>query len=155
MLENRFELETMEALDLFCGTGSISYELISRGCTHVTAVDQDPKCIAFLRAFSAKTGIPNLTALRSEAIHYIKKMISPVDLIFADPPFGTTLHESLHALILEKKLIKEEGVFILEHSSRSDYSHLSGFDFSRKYGNVTFSFFNLAPSATLRAGPSA
>jgi 16S rRNA (guanine(966)-N(2))-methyltransferase RsmD len=142
MLENRFRLKNMEALDLFCGTGSISMELISRGCIHVTAVDQDPKCISFLRSFSAKLAVTNLTALRSEVIHFLKKTTLQTDLIFADPPFGTTLHESLHGLIMERKLLKENGVFILEHSSRSDYSALHGFDFSRKYSNVTFSFFN-------------
>ena len=73
MLENRFPLEAMEAVDLFCGTGGISFELISRGCIHVTAIDQDQKCIAFLRTFSARLGITNLTALRSEALHFLKK----------------------------------------------------------------------------------
>ncbi len=149
MLENRFNLDEMDAVDLFCGTGSISLELISRGCMHVTAVDQDPKCITFLRNFASKLAIDNLTALRSETLYYLKKLTAPVGLIFADPPFGTTLYESLHEIISERKLIKPGGVFIMEHTSRSDYSNLGGFDFSRKYGNVTFSFFNLGPEMHL------
>ena len=143
MLENRFNLHEIDAVDLFCGTGSISLELVSRGCVHVTAVDQDQKCINFIRSITDKLSIHNLTALRSEAMHFLKKLTIPAGLIFADPPFDTKLHESMHAMISERKLIKPGGVFIMEHGSRTDYSHLSGFDFSRKYGNVTFSFYNL------------
>ena len=146
LLENRFQLKTMDALDLFCGTGSISFELVSRGCTHVTAIDQEQKCITFIKSYAQRTGMTNLSAFRAEVLFYLKKLKTPYSLIFADPPFGTSLHEELHNLIWGNHLLKDNGIFVMEHSSRSDYSNLKGFDFSRNYGNVVFSFFKFVPT---------
>lgn len=141
ILENKFPLEIYDCLDLFSGTGSISLELASRGCKYITSIDQDQKCVVFLRKTTGELGIKNLTAHRSDAITFLKKTPSVFNLIFADPPFDSAIHEELHEIIFGKKLLKPDGVFILEHASRVSFEQLKGFEFSRKYGNVTFSFF--------------
>lgn len=146
ILENKINLVNCDCLDLFSGTGSISLELISRGSKYVTAIDQDQKCVVFLRKTSDQLEISNLTAHRSDTMLFLKKTPLHFDLIFADPPFDLNIHMELHQLIMEKKILSRDGVFIMEHSSRVAYSHLTGFSFARKYGNVTFSFFfNLEP----------
>lgn len=101
----------------------------------------DQKCVVFLRKTSDELGISNLIAHRSDSLLFLKKTSLRFNLIFADPPFDLKVHSELHQLIFEKNILKPEGVFIMEHSSREDFEHLPGFSFSRKYGNVTFSFF--------------
>jgi 16S rRNA (guanine966-N2)-methyltransferase len=141
IIDNKFDLESYDCLDLFSGTGSISLELASRGCKHITSIDMDQKCVVFLRKTSEELGIKNLIAHRSDALLFLKKTPMNFNLIFADPPFDLKVHEEMHQLIFEKKLLKPDGVFIMEHSSREVFDQLTGFSYSRKYGNVTFSFF--------------
>ena len=150
ILENRFELTKLTCLDLFSGTGNISLELISRGCKHVTAVDRDKDCISFLKDSAAKLGITNITTVKNDVLTFIDRNTIGYDLIFADPPFESGIHEQLCYGVFKKNMLRPEGVLILEHKSGEDYSHIKGFSFSRKYGNVTFSFFfNLVPSQPL------
>lgn len=147
ILENRINLEDTVCLDLFSGTGSISLELISRGSKQVTSVDLDFGCIQFQKDCTKLLGINNLHPIRSDVLRYIKASHSKYDLIFADPPFDTDIRKELHDIIYNRKLLAEGGILIVEHSSREKYEELEGFNFSRKYGNVTFSFFfNLEPS---------
>ncbi len=141
ILENKFPLETYDCLDLFSGTGNISLELASRGCNFITSIDLDQKCVVFLRKTAGELGIKNLTAHRSDVLLFLKKTPQKFDLIFADPPFDSKLHEELHDLVFGKIILKQEGVFIMEHASREKFDQLNGFKYSRKYGNVTFSFF--------------
>ena len=147
MLENRYDISGFNCLDLFSGTGSISLELISRGCREVTSVDLDFGCIQFLKETTKLLDITNLHPIRSDVLRFCKSHHTKYDLIFADPPFDLDVRNLLHDIIFNRKLLSEKGVFIMEHSSREKYDQLAGFDFSRSYGNVTFSFFvNLEPS---------
>ena len=141
ILDSKFELESYDCLDLFSGTGSISLELASRGCKHITSIDMDQKCVVFLRKTADELGISNLVVHRSDSLLFLKRTPLHFNLVFADPPFDSKLHEALHKLLFENKILKPGGVFIMEHSSRESFETLSGFSYSRKYGNVTFSFF--------------
>ncbi|MDQ3050039.1 MAG: 16S rRNA (guanine(966)-N(2))-methyltransferase RsmD [Bacteroidota bacterium] len=141
ILDNKFDLETCECLDLFSGTGSISLELASRGARHITAIDLDQKCVVFLRKTSDELEINNLIAHRSDVMTFLRKTPLHFNLIFADPPFDSKIHIELHQLIFDKNILKPDGVFIMEHASREEFTDLKGFSFSRKYGNVAFSFF--------------
>ena len=142
ILENRIETEKANCLDLYSGTGSISYELISRGALTVTAVDQNRSCILFMDSTKKKLGIDNLTIVKSDVESYLKRTSVRYDLIFADPPYDLKIHRTLHELVFSNSLLTEGGWLIIEHSSRESYEDLSHFEFMRKYGNVGFSFFS-------------
>lgn len=141
IIDNKFDLETCDCLDLFSGTGGISLELASRGAKYITAIDMDQKCVVFLRKTCGELEINNLTAHRSDVMTFLKKTPQHFNLVFADPPFDLKIHNELHQLIFDKNILKPGGVFIMEHASREEFTSLMGFSFSRKYGNVTFSFF--------------
>lgn len=140
------DFDNADCLDLFSGTGSISYELVSRGAKTVTAVDQNRSCLAFLEATASKLGIENLITVKSDVIRFLKNSSQKFDLIFADPPYDLQVLETVHEIVFTNGLKKKTGLLVLEHSSRDDYSALAHFSFTRKYGNVGFSFFsNLDP----------
>jgi len=142
ILQNRVDFSACTCLDLFSGTGSISLEFISRGCKHVTAVDLDQGCINFLKATSSKMGISNIEIIKANVLEFLKRNRQPFNIIFADPPFETTSRLDIHELVFSKQCLANDGIFIMEHLTGENYSHLSGFAFERTYGNVTFSFFN-------------
>ncbi len=147
IIESRFKNSTSSCLDLCAGTGSISFEMASRGYKSITAIDLHPGCIKFIKETCTKLGISNLHTLRTDAILFLEKTIEKFDLIFVDPPFDLDIRSRIHQIIIERKILQENGILILEHNSAENYEQLEGFDFSRKYGNVTFSFFtNLEPN---------
>ena len=141
ILNNHFDFEEIRVLDLFCGTGNISYEFLSRGCTNVTCVDNNSDCLRFVREFGEKNFPEKLHTIRSDAFRFIKKCNSKFDIIFADPPFKMENVWELPDLILENNLLDENGWLILEHSSNSKPSCKSVINETRKYGHTSFSFF--------------
>ncbi len=142
ILESRYDLENKKALDLFSGTGSISFELISRNCSEVTSVDMDYGCIAFQKETARQLDIHNLRIIRSDVMTFIKKPHTPSHFIFADPPYALQVHERLIETITTGELLEPDGVLILEHVSRQHWNQFPGFLFERSYGNVAFSFFS-------------
>lgn len=149
LLDHRVDFEQLECLDLFAGTGSISFELISRGCKSVVAVDKNGDCIGFIAETCKKLSIVNLTPVRYDCLLFLKGCKFSYDLVFADPPYELKIHEELHRMIFAGNILREGGSFVLEHSSRENYDHLPYFSFSRTYGNVGFTFFSkLVPSDT-------
>jgi 16S rRNA (guanine966-N2)-methyltransferase len=142
MIRGKYDLGEMRCLDLFAGTGNITFELASEGCPDITSVDVHDKCVSFIRRTSEALGENSVHVFRADVFEFIRKCHSRFDLIFADPPFDLRDKEDLWKIITEKKLLNEEGVFILEHQSREQFSHLDGFRFTRAYGNVSFSFFS-------------
>jgi len=141
ILNNEFYFDEINALDLFAGTGNISYELASRGCENITAVDLDNACVKFIEKTAEQLAFEAITVYRSEVMAYLDREYHQYDLIFADPPYDYEDYEKLVNKIFLKQLLKEDGVLVVEHQSRLDLSELDYFDFSRKYGNVRFSFF--------------
>jgi 16S rRNA (guanine(966)-N(2))-methyltransferase RsmD len=143
ILNNSFYFDEIKALDLFSGTGNISYELASRGCTDIIAVDSSRPCVNFIDKTSDELNTTGLFPVLSDVIEFLKRDINQYDLIFADPPYEYEEYDKLVDLVFTRKLLKEGGVLVLEHQSRSDLSELPHYQSSRKYGNVKFSFFEL------------
>ena len=141
VLNNRIDWEETEALDLFGGTGGISYELISRGCPKVVCVEADFKHAAFIKQVKEDLGAEELTVYKMDVFKFIEREVQKYDLIFVDPPYDLKNFSIIPSLVLEKKILKENGLFILEHSSEYDFSNLPEFQELRTYGSVNFSFF--------------
>jgi 16S rRNA (guanine(966)-N(2))-methyltransferase RsmD len=141
IISNHFELEEVAALDLFTGTGNISYELVSRGCSRVTAVDNDARCIKFVKQVINKLDYHEIIPIQSDYSTYLKRCNNKWDLIFADPPYHMEGLEQVPELIWEYDLLKPGGWLVIEHDKHHDFPDQQGFFDHRKYGKVNFSFF--------------
>ena len=147
IIENRyrFDYSSISVLDLFAGIGSISLEFASRDCKDVTSVEMNPKHSAFINATAAELEMAlQVNVQRADVFEYLKKnrKRKSYEIVVADPPFETevTKYNELISLVLNNNYLKENGVFILEHQSRTKLEHPNITD-TRKYGNVSFSFF--------------
>ena len=142
ILENRLDFESISVLDLFGGTGSHSYEFISRGVSKVVYVDKFPGCIAFVKKMSAELKIENqLEIVRSDVFKFIKSCKRSFDYIFAGPPYGLQELDSIPDEIFEHHLLNPDGLFVLEHNPKHDFSKHPNFKESRNYGTTIFAFF--------------
>lgn len=141
ILNNIVDIESLNVLDLFAGTGSISYEFFSRGSELVTAIDIDPHCVAFINKMALSMKAENLEAVREDVFQFLNHPFGEYDLVYADPPYDMKGIDTLPDLVLGSSILKENAWFILEHSRDHDFSRHLGFDRHRKYGNVNFSFF--------------
>ena len=141
VLNSYIDFEGTTALDLFAGTGSISLELLSRGCQQVVSIEKDRNHHAFIRQCVQKLGADNSVVIRGDVFRYIKSCSQQFDFIFADPPYQLTELAQIPDLIFEKGLLKEEGIFVLEHGAQNDFSNHPHFVEHRKYGSVNFSIF--------------
>jgi len=141
ILGNRYDFSSFEVLDLFSGTGSISYEFASRGCLLVHAVEMLPRHVNFIRATAAKIGLNQIRVIRNDAFHFITICKKKYNIIFADPPYEKTNIEKIPALVFQYDILKPEGILIIEHSKRSDFTGHECLIDNRRYGNVHFSFF--------------
>ena len=139
ILANRIDLEGAAALDLFSGTGNISLELASRGAV-VTAVDSNFKCVSYIRETASKLGLA-VSTVKSDVFGFLASATGKYDFVFADPPYDLEEIPRIHALVCERGLVSKGGMEIIEHGPRTDLSQLAGFESTRKYGNVSFSFF--------------
>lgn len=141
VLENIDDLEGKSALDLFAGTGAISFEFLSRGCAEVTAVEQAPVQTKFITSVKDKLGDESLRVIRGDVFRFIETCHRQFDFIFADPPYDHPRFEEVLGLILGSDMVKEGTVVIIEHSKNRDFSTLPGFSQHRVYGSVNFSIF--------------
>lgn len=141
VLQNQLDFESLTTLDLFGGTGCISYELASRGASDLTIVEKDNKMYDFIKKTSEALGFTNIKLVRSDVFSFIKTCTQRFDLIFAGPPYALTTIDELPILIAEKKLLKPGGRFILEHTPRNDYRKFDGYVAERNYGSTIFSTF--------------
>lgn len=152
------DFEGATALDLFSGTGSITLELMSRGCSHVISIEQDRdhhrfilQCLQKLSPASASTekeGASNVVPLRGDVFRFIKSCKQQFDFIFADPPYSLKELPTIPRLIFEKGLLKDDGVFVFEHGKDNDFSSDPHFVEHRSYGSVNFSIFKTAGRAS-------
>jgi len=142
ILNNLVDFQNIVALDLFSGTGAISFELISRGCNFVTAVDQNQHCVEWIRSAAENFQMENLHVRQTESFRFIRQSPRKYDLIFADPPYNLEHIEDISRHIFENNLLKEDGWLVLEHPKEVDYSSLPFFERHSKYGKVNFSFFH-------------
>lgn len=141
ILQNKVDFEQITVLDLFSGTGSISFEFASRGCQDITSVEQNFHHHRFIQEVIARLGEKHIKAIKANAFVFVEKTAQTYDLIFADPPYDHKHFAEIPSLILSKDILKPEGLFILEHSKNYDFSNYPGFIEVRNYGSVHFSFF--------------
>ena len=142
ILQNRFYLEEASVLDLYAGTGNISYEFASRGCPDIVAVDAHSGCIRFIEDTAKQLQLP-VKAVKRDALDFLEHQGTSFDIIFADPPYGQPAADfhRLHELVFGKGLLKENGLLVIEHSSHTALNNLEHFQESRKYGSSMFSLF--------------
>lgn len=141
VLTQYVNLEEAAALDLFSGTGSISLELLSRGCSTVVSVEMDRDHHRFICECLKKLGDAHCTPLRADAFRFIKSCKKQFDLIFADPPYALKELPTIPDLIFEKGLLTESGIFVFEHGKDHDFTQHPHFIEHRSYGSVNFSLF--------------
>ncbi len=141
VLENMDDFEGKSALDLFAGTGAISFEFLSRGCRQVTSVEQAPVQTRFIRSVKEKLGDESLTVIQGDVFKFIASCSRQFDFIFADPPYDHPRFDEIPALILGSAMVRSGSVVIIEHSKTRNFSNLPGFHQQRVYGSVNFSIF--------------
>lgn len=141
ILQNRVQIEGATTLDLFGGTGCISYELASRGAAQQTIVEKDPIMLDFIKKNFDLLKIENAQILRMDVFQFLATCTNQYDIIFAGPPYALNTIDDLPRIIVERKLISPEGYFILEHTPRNNYEQFPGYSFQRNYGTTIFSFF--------------
>lgn len=145
ILNNRIYFPDITVLDLFSGTGNISYEFASRGVQKIISVDVHTGCTQFIEQTAKLLDLP-IKVIKSDVFHYLERAHEKAHLIFADPPYDLPLEdfEKIATLIFNNELLLKDGLLVLEHSNQMSLAHLPNFFNERKYGNSVFSFFEKA-----------
>ena len=141
VISNNLDIEELKTLDLFGGTGSISYELASRGAKDLTIIEKDPKMYEFIKKTAAALKLENFRVLKMDVFKFIDQCIDKFDFIFAGPPYALGNIDDLPKLIFEKQLLHPKGWFVLEHTPRNDYKKFPFYATERNYGTTIFSIF--------------
>ncbi len=141
ILQNNLEIDELKVLDLFGGTGCISYELASRGAPDITIVEKDDKMYDFIKKTSAELGFENFKVMKSDVFRFIETATARYDFIFAGPPYALTTIDELPVKVFERNILKAGGWFVLEHTPRNDYKKFAHYKTERNYGTTIFSIF--------------
>ena len=142
VVSNLLDLEGLDALDLFAGTGSISFELLSRECRSVTAVEKNNAHASFIAKVAKELKTDSLRLIRGDVFRYLHTLPrKSFAFIFADPPYALKVLTEVPQRILERDLLRDGGVFVMEHPKTNDFSNLPYFYQHRVYGSVNFSIF--------------
>ena len=142
ILNNKYYFEDISFLDLFAGTGNISYEFASRGTNNIVSVDADYGCIKFIDEISMEMDFA-ISTIKSDVFSFLEKSMLKVDIIFADPPYDLSVEDfaKIPELVFKNQILLDDGMLIIEHSKHTDLSSLDHFSNQRKYGGSVFSFF--------------
>ena len=141
ILNNDYYFDEIRVLDLFSGTGNISYEFASRGTQQILSVDQNLNCVRFIQKTAEELGFKAITTLKADVFEFVTKHKQEYDVIFADAPYDIEGLESVIENIFKHDLLANNGFLILEHPKEQDFSELPNYINKRRYGNVNFSFF--------------
>ncbi|MCX2839291.1 RsmD family RNA methyltransferase [Salinimicrobium sp. MT39] len=143
ILNNQYHFSALKVIDLFSGTGNITYEFGSRGAVEIIAVDAHFECVKFINKKSEELDLPVRT-VKSDVFKFLKATTETANIIFADPPydFEADVLQQIAETTFSRGLLEEGGSLIIEHSKRIDLSHIEHFQNVRKYGNSVFSFFS-------------
>jgi 16S rRNA (guanine966-N2)-methyltransferase len=141
VLQHNLDFDEIRSLDLFGGTGSISYELASRGVTDLTIVEKDTAMYEFIKKTAAALRIENFKAVKMDVFKFINQCSDQFDFIFAGPPYALTTIDDLPKQVFDKKLLKKDGWFVLEHTPRNNYKDFPFYNAERNYGTTIFSTF--------------
>lgn len=144
VLGNIIDIEGKTVLDLFAGTGAMSFEFLSRGCAHVTSVEKARTQTEFIKKVQQQLGDPNLTLIRGDVFRFIATSRESFDIIFVDPPYDLPRFADIPKLVLDSSLVHEGTLFIMEHPREHDFSSLPHFSQQRVYGKVNFSLFEVS-----------
>ena len=147
ILNNYVEFDECEVMDLFAGTGAVSFEFVSRGVKNVTAVEINSQCTDFIKSTAQRIGVDNIHVVRADVFDLLKRAYKKFDIIFADPPYAHQDLAKLPDLIFEKGLLKDDGIFILEHPRDYSFEEHPKFWQHRAYGKVNFTFFAMEVSS--------
>ena len=144
ILNNHYLISEIKILDLFSGSGNISYEFASRGCNEIYSVDRNIKCVKFIKKISNELNL-NLNVIKADALSFIKKIDIKFDVIFADPPYNynTKEYSIIIDKVFEKKLLNVNGLLIIEHSEKMKLDKYINYKKSYHYGGCSFSFFKI------------
>jgi len=142
ILNNNFHFNELHVLELFSGSGNISYEFASRGAVSVTSIDENIDCVKFIKKTSLELEM-DITPIKSDVFKYLERAQIKADIIFADPPydFDDAQFKKIVDLVFENQLLNDDGVLIVEHSKHTKMDKVEHFDVNRRYGNSVFSFF--------------
>ncbi len=142
VLNNHFNFSELKVLELFAGTGSISYEFASRGCSPILCVDGDMGCINFIKKTTKEFDF-DITAIKSDVFKFLEKHHGNYDIIFADPPYNLAQKdfEKIIELIFENELLDDQGMLVVEHSKYTKLDHMANYSFQKNYGGSVFTFF--------------
>lgn len=141
ILENNLDITRLKTLDLFGGTGSISYELASRGAKDLTVVEKDSKMYEFIKKTAQVLKLENFKVLKTDVFKFIEQCTDKFDFIFAGPPYALGNIDDLPRLVFEKKILNPGGWFVLEHTPRNEYKKFPLYTTERNYGTTVFSIF--------------
>ena len=141
IIQNNLAIESLVVLDLFGGTGCISYELASRGAEDITIVEKDSHMYDFIKKTSLELNFTNFKVVKSDVFKFIDSATQKYDFIFAGPPYALATIDELPKKIIEKKLLSPRGWFVLEHTPRNDYKKYAHYKTERNYGTTIFSIF--------------
>ncbi|MBV1888004.1 MAG: RsmD family RNA methyltransferase [Urechidicola sp.] len=142
ILSNDYYIDDVSVIDLFAGTGNISFEFASRGATNITAVDSHIGCVKYINSTSDQFDF-SINTIKSDVYNFLSKTPLKATIIFADPPYDFEIEKFVQvvASVFERELLIGEGVLIVEHSQHTDLSSNEHFSYSKKYGGNMFSFF--------------
>jgi 16S rRNA (guanine966-N2)-methyltransferase len=141
IIQNNLNIESLKTLDLFGGTGSISYELASRGANDLTIVEKDFAMYEFIKKTAEQLSIQNFKVMKMDVFKFLDRCVDTFDFIFAGPPYALQNIDELPLLIGKKKLLNNKGWFVLEHTPRNNYKDYPLFVSGRNYGTTVFSIF--------------
>ncbi|TSJ39166.1 16S rRNA (guanine(966)-N(2))-methyltransferase RsmD [Mucilaginibacter corticis] len=141
ILQNQIEFDNIKVLDLFCGTGNISYEFASRGADQVIAVDRSIHCINYVKDIARQHGLTQIKTYKADIFKYLQLETEQYNLVFADPPYDLNHIPEIPKIIFDKNLLLPDGLLIVEHQSMQNLSNHPAFVEQRKYGHSSFSFF--------------
>jgi 16S rRNA (guanine966-N2)-methyltransferase len=141
VLQHSVDMDGLKSLDLFGGTGSISYELASRGAKDLTVVEKDNSMYEFIKKTAVELKIDNLKPIKMDVFRFIEQCTDTFDFIFAGPPYALKNIDDLPRLIFDRKLLNDKGWFVLEHTPRNEYKNFPFYKTEKNYGTTLFSIF--------------
>lgn len=142
ILNNLYYFDEVTVLDLFAGTGNISYEFASRGAQQITCVDQHFACVKFINETAKKFEMP-IETIKADVFQFLEKASFKVNIVFADPPYDFSDEDfaKIPQLVFQNDFLLEDGILVVEHSKHTNLSEVEHFSYSKSYGGSVFSFF--------------
>ncbi len=141
ILNNYVDFEDCSVMDLFAGTGAVSFEFVSRGVREVTSIDINSQCTDYIKAEAARMAVRNIHVVRADVFDLLKRANRRFDIVFADPPYALEGLASLPDLVFDRQVLTDDGIFILEHPREFSFEEHPHFWQHRAYGKVNFTFF--------------